>query len=435
MNLRFAVFTLSATVAASSLSCAQTMFGGNTAHTGVSESAGPKVLKGPKWSFKTGGWVISSPAVSSDTVYVGSDDRHLYAIDRTSGTERWRFKTGAHVRSSPAISNGVIYFSSYDGNVYALDAATGAEKWKFATDGERRFEAPGLHGMKPATQTIPDFWDFYQSSPVVHDGVVYVGSGDTHVYALDGGTGELRWKFKTGGVVHSSPAVAAGTLYVGSWDTYLYALDAKTGQERWRFKTGEDKEVYNQTGLQSSPAVKDGVVYFGCRDAHLYAVDAMSGKERWRFSIKPTWINATPAIHDGVAYVGSSVPSKFYAVDLSTGKSKFELEADLIVFSSAAIAANYAYFGSFGGTLYAVDLTTGSYAWQFQTEARKKNEVGLFDAQGKANFGALGGSDFFEDSFRVGAKLLSVGSFVSSPAVADGVVYIGSTDGNVYAIE
>lgn len=124
-------------------------------------------------------------------------------------------------------------------------------------------------GIQPKYQTIPDPYDIYLSSPVVGDGGVYFGSGDGNVYGLDARTGELRWKFKTGDVVHASPALAGGTVFVGSWDSYFYAIDARSGREKWRFHGGEDELIHNQVGFQSSPAVVDGVVYTGCRDAQL----------------------------------------------------------------------------------------------------------------------------------------------------------------------
>jgi outer membrane protein assembly factor BamB len=89
----------------------------------------------------------------------------------------------------------------------------------------------------------------------VANGVVYFGSGDGDVYALDSATGDLRWKFKTGDVVHASPALAEGVLFFGSWDSYFYAVDAATGKEKWRFHGGEDPTIHNQVGFQSSPAV------------------------------------------------------------------------------------------------------------------------------------------------------------------------------------
>ena len=103
----------------------------------------------------------------------------------------------------------------------------GKLRWKFATDGERRFTAPGIHGAiathradARSVRRVPLFsGGRWQAS-------VYFGSGDHHVYAVDAGSGALRWKFETGNVVHASPAVADGVVYIGSWDRNLYALNA-----------------------------------------------------------------------------------------------------------------------------------------------------------------------------------------------------------------
>src|SRR5947209_12231225 len=126
-----------------------------------------------------------------------------------------------------------------------------------------------LHGVKWKfkTERVIEAWF---SSPTVADGVVYVGSDDGYLYAIDAQTGAQRWRFKTGDVVYSSPAVAAGTVYVGSHDGHLYAVDGATGTEKWSFKTGY--RVY------SSPAVADGKVYFGSADSCFCAVDATIGQ-------------------------------------------------------------------------------------------------------------------------------------------------------------
>src|SRR6266567_664794 len=116
-----------------------------------------------------------------------------------------------------------------------------------------------LHGVKWKfkTERVMEAWF---SSPTVSDDIVYFGSDDSYLYALNAVTGELKWKFKTGDVVYSSPAVADGAVYVGSHDSYLYAVDMNTGKERWKFKTGN--RVY------SSPVVSDATVYFGSADAY-----------------------------------------------------------------------------------------------------------------------------------------------------------------------
>jgi eukaryotic-like serine/threonine-protein kinase len=140
--------------------------------------------------------------VAGDTVYVGSGDHNLYAINLDAGTLKWKFKTGGRVNSSPAVAGGMVYFGSYDGSFYAVDAATGKVNWKFQTAGERRFAARHLHGAEPATETMPDPFDFYLSSPAIDKGAVYFGSGDGNVYALDAASGALKWKFQTADVVH-----------------------------------------------------------------------------------------------------------------------------------------------------------------------------------------------------------------------------------------
>jgi len=224
----------------------QSMFRGNPTHSGVYTGAAPREFHRIKWKFPTGDRIVSSPVFSDGTIYFGGDDGNIYAVEAASGRQLWKHTTGGPAPCTPAVDNGAVYAASYDGKFYALDSKTGAIRWKFATGGERRFEAKGIHGLQPKNQTIADPWDVFLSSPVVAQGAVYFGSGDGNLYAIDTATGELRWKFQTGDVVHASPAFADGTIFVGSWDSYLYAVDASTGKEKWRFHGGEDPVVHNQ---------------------------------------------------------------------------------------------------------------------------------------------------------------------------------------------
>lgn len=411
------------------------MFRANPQHTGVYPAEGISEFKAIKWKFKTAGRVLSSPAIFAGTAYVGSDDRRLYAVDAATGTEKWHFETKGAVNSSPAVTAEGVYFASADGNFYALDPQSGTLLWKFETEGERRFEAKGIHGLSPHNQTIPDPWDFFLSSPALEGGLVYFGSGDNNFYALGAKTGQLKWKFRTKGVVHSSPAISDGVVYFGSWDSYLYALDAQTGQEKWKFKTGEDPQFFNQVGIQSSPAVADGVVYFGCRDSHLYAVDARTGEPKWNFSTKGSWIINAPAVHASVVYFGTSDTALLRAHDARTGEPRFTVESGMFIFSSSAIAGGMVYYGSFDGKLHAVDLKAGKQRWEFQTEASKTHLPGMLGLDGKPDYRVIFPSDFWEDMVLAVHKLFSLGSIISSPAVENGVIYVGSTDGYLYAIE
>ncbi len=178
-------------------------------------------------------------------------------------------------------------------------------KWKFATEGERRFEAKGLHGLQPKNQTIADPFDVFLSSPVVANGAVYFGSGDGNLYALDSATGDLRWKFKAGDVVHASPALAGDVVFIGVLNGTLEARDAKTGELLWDFQVETSKQntgwvltadrkfntpfLFHSSwrespllandqqirigGIFSSLLVVNGVVYFGSADGFLYAME------------------------------------------------------------------------------------------------------------------------------------------------------------------
>gem|GEM_PF-1211415 len=352
----------------------EAMFRGNLQHTGVYDTQSP-TLGELKWKFEALGAILSSPTIADGMVYFGSRGSKFYAVDVATGQEKWTFQIGAGVYSSPAIAGGVVYFGSDDEHLYALDAQTGQEKWRFKTE------------------------DFVASSPLVAQGTVYFGSSDTYVYAVDAQTGQEKWRFKTEDYVWSSPALADGVLYFGSGcdcpsikGKNFYAVDSQTGQELWRFETGDR--------VESSPAVADGVVYFGSHDDYLYALDSQTGQERWKFKTGDT-VTSSPAVADGLVYVGSR-DGHLYAVDAQTGQEKWNFMAtnwvESPVFANGVVyfVENRAYaFDDSKGHVYALDSQTGRELWRFQTD---------------------GGS-------------------YSSPFIAEGVLYLGSSDNFLYALQ
>jgi outer membrane protein assembly factor BamB len=388
-----------------------------------------------KWTFATNGAIVSSPAVASGGVYIGSADGGLYAVDAATGKLRWRFDAYGDVNSSPAVDGNTVYAVSLDGNLYAIDTATGKQRWAFATQGEHRFTAAGVLGARPSAEIMPDPWDFYLSSPTVAAGVVYFGSGDGHIYAVDARTGVLRWSYKTGNVVHSSPAVSGGILYAGSWDTYFYALNAATGELEWKFKTGEDPATHLMTGIPGSAAVANGAVYFGCRDANFYALDAATGALKWKVPNDGSWVIASPAVADGVVYYTTSDSHRFQAIDASSGKILYWLPTNIYSFSSPAIASSRGYFGTFDGQLHVVDLEKHAYAGAFATPGFAANGPRYLGPDGGLKADGVWTGDTLDDMIvNIRTKVFSMGSILSSPAVQDGVVYFGSVDGKLYAI-
>jgi outer membrane protein assembly factor BamB len=302
-------------------------------NTGVYDDGGTRPSNAMRWNFTTEDSVLSSPAIAYGSVYVGSDDKSLYALDESTGEELWSFATGDVVESSPVVSGGVVYFGSGDDNVYALDAATGSELWNFTTGN-------GVY-----------------SSPAVVNGVVYTGSYDHNVYALDAGNGSELWNFTTGDGVYSSPAVVNGVVYTGSDDYNVYALDASTGAKLWNFTTGNY--------VESSPAVVNGVVYIGSDDNNTYALDAGTGAKLWNFTTGSS-VFASPAIADGVVYVGS-YDNKVYALDAGTGTMLWNYTTGSWLESGPSVANGVVYVGSDDKKVYALNASTGARLWSYAT--------------------------------------------------------------------
>jgi eukaryotic-like serine/threonine-protein kinase len=320
---------------------------------------------------------------------------------RPSNSLAWSYPTGGYVAySSPAIVNGVIYVGSDDNKVYALNAVTGVKMWEFTTGG------------------------IVDSSPAVADGVVYVGSNDHKLYALNAVTGVKIWEYLAGDVVFPSPAVANGIVYFASEDTKVYALNAVTGVEIWEYSTNG--------GIRSSPAVVGGVVYIGSADGKLYAINAASGNLNWAYATG-YGISSSPAVVDGVVYFGNQ-QGTVYAVDTNTHGLVWSFAAGAGVTSSPAVEGGVVYFGSIDNKVYALNANTGTKLWEFTT-----GNVILSSPAVASGVVYIGSEDnyFYALDASTGSQIWrhwAGGMLISSPAVAGGIVYFGSYDNNIYAL-
>lgn len=225
------------------------------------------------WAFSCGA-SESSPLVVGPTVYVGSRDGRLYALDARTGRERWSFQTAGEIKGAAAFANGTVYVGSYDGRIYAIEARSGRLRW-VATVGAPVYATPAIGAARLIVGTL---------------------AGD--VYALDLSDGRTSWTRRTGSYIYSSAAIAGGTAFVGSYDGHFYALRLSDGSIRWEYGAGSP--------VSGTATVVDGVVYFSrclrCwagRNFHVpprtFAVDAAGGRLLWSFPDG----EYTPVVTDG----------------------------------------------------------------------------------------------------------------------------------------
>jgi serine/threonine protein kinase len=266
-----------------------------------------------RWKYPTERAIVSSPAVadSESLVVFGSLDQLLYAVDSRMGHLAWTVPTQGPVRSSPSVAHGHVFFGSDDGNLYAIRLATGRVQWQW-TGGDPIRSRPLvtgemiIFGQETGYVVATDLagkllWRFkakraVSSSPVEFDGLVFFGSMDWEVYALDMAHGWKIWEYRTNKAVISSPAVGEGKVFVGSVDGCMYAVDASSGRERWQFQT--------EGQITSSPAYANDAVYFGGIDGKVYSLDAKTGQLRWSFQTGGA-IPSSPCVQDGIVYIGS----------------------------------------------------------------------------------------------------------------------------------
>jgi outer membrane protein assembly factor BamB len=301
-----------------------------------------------RWVVRGRNLLEFPPVVAYGRLYVGTNPGRFLAIDADTGRIVWEKRLGRCIASSPTVADGVVYQALMDpspcgdpdrdapGYIVALDAETGRELW--------RFEAGVI-----------------ESSPALVDGVLYFGSWDRKVYALDVQTHQVRWTFETGNEVKAAPAYSGGTIYIGSYDGQMYALDAQTGQERW--STGAQGGLGGSGNFYATPAVAYGRVFVGNTDGKVYAFGAESGDLLWSQSTGG-FVYSSAAVWQQTVYVGS-YDGNLYAFDAATGDVRFSFPTGGRISGAATVIDGVVYVSTLEEKTFGLDAETGQELWTF----------------------------------------------------------------------
>ena len=301
------------------------------------------------WMFRGRVLLEFPPAVADGRLYLPTFDGRFYALDGATGKPIWRHDSGRCAWASPALARGVLYqtFLNRSRNCDARTSSLGGELDAFdAASGRVRWRAP----LGPS-----------ESSPLVADGLVFVGDWTGAVRAIDARTGGRRWAFRTGGPVKGSLALGGGRVFVGSYDGHVYALDARTGRLAWR-ASGQAR-LGGAGSFYSTPAVAYGRVYIGSTDGKVYSFGALSGKLRWSYGTGG-YVYSSPAVWRRLVLAGSYDHS-FYALDAATGALRWRFQANGPISGSATVLDGIVYFSTLAERTYALDARTGRLLWTF----------------------------------------------------------------------
>lgn len=311
-------------------------FRSDLARTGVFQSSAVKNPTNSKWEFQTGEWVDTAPIVVENSVYFGSYDGNVYAVDEENGTEIWRYETGQPVLSSPAVSGEYLYVGEMSGALSSLNRITGESHWRFGTQGS------------------------VLASPAVANELAYVGSEGGLMYAININNGQEAWHIEAGAPIVFPATVAEGLLVFGDMAGKLTAVQAINGEQVWQMQLTD--------GFTSSvPAIKDGVIYIAATDANqsasLYAVDITAQTIKWFYPLSAESY-AAPAVWEELVFV-ADLGGMVTAVDQETGSVRWQFSTGDLTFSAPALTGDIVYFGSMDQTLYAVEAQTGNEIWRF----------------------------------------------------------------------
>jgi outer membrane protein assembly factor BamB len=337
-------------------------------------------------------------------------------------------------------------------------------------------------GSGVAQSSLPDkldvLWTYhapgdsaFDATPVIAGGTIYIGDSDGTIDAVRLADGTAAWTKKLGDAGFLAGAAwDQGRLYVGDSNGVVRCLSADDGSEVWRADVGA--EVY------AGPMVHDHDVLVTCEAGTLTCLDAATGKERWHFHIEAP-LRCTPTIVAGHVLL-AGCDSKLHLIDVTSGTETGAVGIDAPTGSTAAAGDRRVYFGTEGGTFYAIDLPADSdkppvVAWTYRDPERSQpirsaaaaNEhLVVYGSQGKAVFGlnptdgkliwklptqsrvdsspVIAGERVVAATDRGVLYLIDVksgeakwqfeagGHFAGSPAVVDGRIVIPNADGTLY---
>ncbi len=314
------------------------MFRGSSALTGTTSAELPKPLK-LRWSFQAKDSIESSAAIAGSSVYVGSMDGSLYAVDLDTGKLRWRYATSGPVQeSSPCVHNGIVYIGDLEGVFHAVDAATGKARWTFKAEGE------------------------IKSSPNCLGNRIYFGSYDQNLYCLSADTGVRIWKFATEGPVHCTPAIDKEHVYISGCDETFRAINAATGKQVYALELG------SYTG--ASAAIREDRAYVGTFGNEVLCLDLVRRATQWTYSnaARSFPYYSSAAITADLVVLGGR-DKIVHCLQRSTGKEVWTFFTRARVESSPLVTGNRVFVGSNDGLLYELDLISGKKVWDFTAGA------------------------------------------------------------------
>ncbi len=308
-------------------------FRGNPQLTGVATAELPENLE-LLWIFEAEDGIESTAAIAAGTVYVGTLDGYLYAINLENGELKWKYQASGEIKSSPTVFSNVVYFGDGMGVFHAVDAETGESRWTFETEAE-----------------------IISSANVAQNRLLF-GSYDQFLYCLSAEDGALVWKFETEGYVHGTPAIVNNAVVISGCDSYLRLINIADGVEQQKIALGDY--------VAASPAILNNRAYAGTFGNQVLCAGLEGSEILWRYEHPERHFPfyASAAVTPDIVVIGGR-DKMVHALKSETGELLWTYPAKSRVDSSPVIVGERVFFGTVGGELVALNLNSGEKVWEF----------------------------------------------------------------------
>ena len=266
----------------------------------------PELPKGPdpRWTAVLAAPIWAPAALRDGFAYVGTGGGVFHAVSLADGKIAWTFPAGKAIHGEALATDDAVFFVCDLGFLFKLDRKTGAEVWRYDLDDAR------VPRILPHPSV--DGFDHSAPRPVLADGVLYVGSGDGGLHAVDAASGKRVWRFAASGKIRTDAFVSGPTVYATSLDHSVYAVDRATGKEEWH------KDLRSE--ITSSPVVVEDKLLVGTRWSVLYGLGLEKGDIVWRGLFWGSWVESTPVPWKDLVYIGSSDERSVSCYDPKDGR-------------------------------------------------------------------------------------------------------------------
>lgn len=302
----------------------------------------------------------------------------------------WRYNADAGVGySAISVADAVIFVNTLQGEMHSIDLTSGGKIGQINFLGKAANSTPLIDGNNVIVSFAGDskyslasydllkgeiLWrvnlGYIETSPILYEGFVYVGSLQGKMYKIDKSDGNTLWSFDCGSAIHSTCAISNNKLIFGTDNGSIFCLNTDNGSRLWQ------RNLSNS--IFAAPLISRERVFLGAYDSTYYCLSIDSGSVLWKQNLG-TKISGGSALYNSPLAKGNrgavmfgGIDGNLYCLNVADGHLEWKFPTKGVITSAPAVSGDYVYFGSFDSKLYCLDCRNGNLVRQYELDGKSK---------------------------------------------------------------